>query len=158
MKVLNNFLSLSLYSFVIVVLVMVSCSDNESSSQRVQTEDVISLIKPVEDKKTPACYSESDLDSPDTTSLHIILRKISEIKEVRNFNNENKNMILYCVTETGTDNVYQSHSYRIQVVLDTEDHYSVRFNFYVNKQTKEIKVLEVINDTLMTIEEWRKTQ
>lgn len=160
MKELNNLRVLNFYYLIgILAIPTVSCVNNDNSLEKSPKNEIKSEnkeINPVADEKTPLCYTKSDLDLPDTTSLKIILKKISQIKEVQNFTENNDN-ILYCVTETGEENIYQTNSYKVQVVLDTEDHYSVRFNFYVNKQTKIIKVLEVISDSLMTIEEWRKT-
>lgn len=159
MKELNNLRALNVcYLIVVFAIVTVSCANKDNSLEKTPKNEVEienKEINSVADEKTPICYTKSDLDLPDTTRLHIILKKISQIKEVQNFA-ENNDQILYCVTEK--DNIYQANSYKVQVVLDTEDHYSVRFNFYVDKQTKEIKVLEVISDSLMTIEEWRKTQ
>ena len=67
-------------------------------------------------------------------------------------------MVTFCVTETGANDVYQSNSYKIQVLLETEDHYSTWFDFYVDKQSYEITIYEATSDSLMSIEEWRKAQ
>lgn len=161
MRESNNLRGLNFYYFLgVLVIVTVSCANKDKSSEKTPKNEIKienKEINPVADEKTPVCYTKSDLDLPDTTSLHTILKKISQIKEVQTFA-ENNDKVLYCVTETEEDNIYQTNSYNVRVVLDTEDHYSVRFNFYINKQTKEIRILEVISDSLMTIDEWRKTQ
>lgn len=105
-------------------------------------------------EQIPECYSTSYLDAPDTTILHTILKKISALSEVQTYSNQNNNNILYCVTETKNDNVYQANSYRIQVGLETEIRYIFRFNFYVDKKTNKIKVLDVSSDRLIPVEEW----
>ena len=155
MKVLKSLSIASFYIFMIVVIV--SCTNNRDITK--ETQQIVKTqnkeVKLLEDEKAPLCYSKSEIDLLDSTTQHILLRKISAIKEVQNFSYQNNNMISYCLTETKDDDIYQSNSYRIQVALETEDHYSIRFNFYSSKLTKEIKILEVLSDSFMSIEKWR---
>lgn len=110
------------------------------------------------DESAPECYAKSDLDLLDSTGFHEAMRTISEIREVRDDSKQNPDQIIYCMTETDSNDVYQSNSYQIRVMLETKTHYCTRFNFYVSKETKEIKIYDAVTDSLMSVEDWRKAQ
>jgi ribosomal protein S6 len=47
-------------------------------------------------------------------------------------------------------------NYWVKAVEDNGDSYVTHFNFYVNPISFEIKYLDIVNDTAITLEEWRR--
>ncbi len=103
-------------------------------------------------KNSQQCYSKKEIDSAESTHIQNILKKISLINEVYEFSKLNNDTISYCIVD---DNYQKKEIYKIEVGLDSYTHFSTRYVFYANKFKDEIKILEVINDSIMNIEDWR---
>lgn len=155
-RMLINSRTTIFYHFIAVAVMFLSCNHSNNDIKQKSKVEVSPEKRTFKDTSVPACYSESDFQSIDIDSLKTILINLSNIHEVKNFSIENNHKILYCVTETDLNDIYQPNSYRIQVVFDAEDHYSTQFIFFVNKRSKKIKILEVVSDSLLSINEWRE--
>lgn len=136
---------------------IVSCTIKDKEIKRkVKNENKIETkiihIPTQVDLNAPEFYTKKDIDLPNTSKLLITLKKISNIKEVRNFSKINADTILYWVIESS---IYKN-SYLIHVGLDYGDHYSTKYIFDVNRRDDDIKILELVEDSLMSIEGWRK--
>ena len=149
MKVLSS----QFYMSIIIAIVISSCVNHNSSISKAKP-----VKKPVKNNDQEVthvpqlkCYSEEDIRSLGESDLLSVLKMITKIREVKDFSLRNENYTSYCVTE----DLLMSDSYRIQVGREDETHFSTSFIFFVNKNTKNIKVLEVIRDSLMSLEDWR---
>ena len=136
----------------VIAFVISSCVNHDSPVSK--TKPVDSPVKDqIEASQVPSleCYSEEDLRSLEESDLLSVLKMISRIREVKDFSLRNKKYTSYCVTE----DLLVLDSYRIQVGREDETHFSTSYIFYVNKNTKDLKVLEVLRDSLMSLEDWR---
>lgn len=149
MKVLSS----QFYMSIVLTVVISSCLYHDSSVSKAKPVD-----RPLKDNDQEVthvpqlkCYSDEDIRSLGESDLLSVLKMISNIREVKDFSLKNENYTSYCVSE----DLLVLDSYRIQVGREDESHFSTSFIFYVNKNTKDLKVLEVIRDSLMSLEDWR---
>lgn len=147
-----------IYLFGALCLITVSCvrtskrpTVNQTSEKKVDSKGGTTKVGDQE----ISCFTSSDLELPDTNGLLPIVKSVFQIEEVQAFSKRENNAI-FCIYETDTNDVYQPNSYFVRVGIDGEDHYSFWMNFFINKSSNEIKILEVVSDSLLTIEEWRK--
>ena len=149
MKVLSS----QFYMSIVIAIVISSCVNHNSSVSK--AKPVENPVKDNDQEVTHVpqlkCYSEEDIRSLGESDLLSVLKMITKIREVKDFSLRNENYTSYCVTE----DLLMLDSYRIQVGREDETHFSTSFIFFVNKNTKNIKVLEVIRDSLMSLEDWR---
>jgi hypothetical protein len=138
---------------IVIPIVISSCVNHNSSVSKAKLVE-----NPVKDKDQEVthvpqlkCYSEEEMRSLGESDLLSVLKMITKIREVKDFSLRNENYTSYCVTE----DLLMLNSYRIQVGREDDTHFSTSFIFYVNKNTKDLKVLEVIRDSLMSLEDWR---
>lgn len=155
MKVLNNQFVMKSYIFIILVI-FISCSSNSvvESHKKVahETRQELIINQATDAGLTVECYTKKDIDSADTSKTLIMLKEISNIPEMQKFSKFHSDTILYWLKESS---IYEN-SYVINVGLDYGDHYSTTYIFYVNKSDGDEKILEVVEDSLMSIEDWRK--
>jgi hypothetical protein len=152
MKVLSKFVIVG-----IILFLFISCTNKNDISN---VEKGIIINKTNENKvimsdNAPLCYTMDEINLLDSKNEYSFLKQISNLKEVKKVYDENQHKILFCTTLTKKTDYYQSNSYHVKVDLETEDHYSTQFNFYVDKENHNIKILDVVSDSLFKIEEWR---
>lgn len=133
------------FEFVIfyILFLFVCCYSCKSSHA-----NVIQL----EADKNLYCFQKNDLYSIDSTHIKNVLIKISLVREVDDFSKLHDDTISYCIVDYNYKN---KGVCKIVVGLDFQTHFSTQFVFYANKNDDSIKILEVVRDTIMTIEEWR---
>lgn len=135
---------------------IVSCSSDGEPKRKVtneiQHEAKITQSPSKIEKTAFEYYTKKDIDLGDTSKLLTILKKISNIREVRKFSEFHVDTVLYWVMESSI----HENPYKINVGLDYGDHYSTTYIFYVNKNGRDVKILEIVEDSLMSINDWRK--
>lgn len=146
---------MKIYIFIILVI-FISCSSNSvvESHKKVahETRQELIINQSTDAGLTVECYTKKDIDSADTSKTLIMLKEISNITEVQKFSKFHSDTILYWLME---GSIYEN-AYEVNVGLDYGDHYSTTYIFYVNKSDGDVKILEVVEDSLMSIKDWRK--
>jgi hypothetical protein len=156
MKVSNNQLGVKIYLFIVILGIFGSCSNEvlEASHRKAirETRQDHKITQSTDSGLTFECYMQKDIDLADTSKTMVMLKKISNIKEVQKFSEFHSDTILYWLME---GSIYEN-SYEVNVGLDYGDHYSTTYIFYVNKSDEDVKILEIVEHSLMSIEDWRK--
>ena len=98
------------------------------------------------------CFNKNDLNTCNSTHLKNILYKISRVNEVDEYSKMNEETISYCIVDYNYNN---EGIYKINVGLDLDSHFSTQYVFYANRDNYDIRILEVVRDTIMTIDDWR---
>jgi len=98
------------------------------------------------------CFKKNDFKSCNSTHLKNILYQISNLKEVDEYSKLNEETISYCIVDY---NYNHEGIYKINVGLDLDSHFSTRYVFYANRDNYDIRILEVVRDTIMTLADWR---
>lgn len=142
--------------WIIILGTIVSCSNKGAlaSHKKVkhETRQEVKITQSTGAELIFECYTQKDLDLADTSKTLIMLKKISNIPEVQKFSQLHADTLLYWIMESA---IYENY-YNVNVGLDYGDHYSTTYLFYVNKSDGDVKILEVVADSLMSIEAWRK--
>jgi hypothetical protein len=98
------------------------------------------------------CFKKNDFNTRNSTHLKNILYQISNLKEVDEYSKLNEETISYCIVDYNYNN---EGIYKINVGLDLDSHFSTRYVFYANRDNYDIRILEVVRDTIMTLDDWR---
>ena len=98
------------------------------------------------------CFKKNDFKSCNSTHLKNILYQISNLKEVDEYSKLNEETISYCIVDYNYNN---EGFYKINVGLDLDSHFSTRYVFYANRDNYDIRIFEVVRDTIMTLADWR---
>lgn len=126
---------------------------------RKESDRIVQDFKNVDNsfKKSNTAIEENKdaLKGPDKKILDTIA-SLPETKERANYIQEQtkgKRSLAYQIfasPDSSTDD------YWVKAVEDNGDSYVTHFNFYVNPVSFQIKYLDIVNDTAITLEEWRR--
>jgi len=124
---------------VIVVSSLMSCGVKTSSTNdnsEIAKEQINDTIK-ITEEETQAMDRVFDLPE---------MQSIKNIKGIELFSN-------------GTYDINNNTYYYIQVMRDMETHYYTMYHFFIPEKSKmEIKILDTLNDTIISLEQWRKNK
>ena len=149
--------SSSYMKYLIVIIIVLSCKSSTNNvlnnsksnhSQTVQRKDSFTLHK-----------YDPFITGKDTLRLNLAINSIYNFPEVQaideriNTQSEMKNGVAFMVHDNfGGDTSY----YRISVGNNSRsDRFETIYNFLFAKKTSEIKVVDPINDSIITLDQWR---
>jgi len=96
-------------------------------------------------------------DDKDEDKIYNLILAIPEVKERGNYiekETKGKRHIQLMIVETPKDN--KSNYYCVKVGEDNGTNFVTHFNFYVYPEKPEIKYYDIINDTAISLDAWRK--
>lgn len=135
---------------IITLLVLISCHNSNTNSN---TNLKDSLIKQTNLNLISSRTKVNDVDSVKVDS--IIYQKIESLEEVRKLEkvkSTDGNITIMIVQRPDSSFKY----YWVQVGVSHPDRFQPIFNFYMTIEDYNILYYDPINDTLITIQDWRK--
>ena len=124
-------------TLLVVVAILVSCRVNklvscENANNEIikeQTNDIVEITK----------EEEQAMD------------RVIALPELQNIGK------VYLFSKGICDDIDSNTYYYIQVMEDMETHYHTVYHFFIpEKPDAEIKILDVVEDTIISLEQWRK--
>jgi hypothetical protein len=133
--------------FITIALLSVSCKSNPNTqnnvdSTKIQLPDTLAKLTNIE-------------KSLGDDTLYALVGKIDEVKkliETTNKTSLDKKVSVMIAKRPDEKFPY----YWVQVGVDDKNRFQPVYNFYVNPKTSDIKFYDTVNDSVITIDEWRK--
>jgi hypothetical protein len=140
-KNINNLIIL------LISLYLFSCETKKDGTNNEERDKITFIQKEI--------LNVSDINS--TTEIDTVLNIISELNEVANLKkrhdiNGNKSIII-----VETPNVNFDYFW-VQVGNSNKERFEPLYNFYVTPKNYFMYFLDTLNDTIISIEDWRKTR
>lgn len=129
------------YLFFLVISVMISCQQSPKK-EKSKTD-----IKP---KTESAALNQEDQLIKLITDLDEVKRKSIQVKKE---SNGKRHLSTYMDDSPAADDT----DYWMKVAEDNGDSYVTYYTFAVDKKTRQIRFYDVLQDSLISLNQWRKT-
>lgn len=135
---------------IIISVIAISCNKTKNKLNVRETKDTIYTNDLIYQK-------DSTIDKKNEDKIYKLILEIPEVKERGNYiemKSNGKRHLQLMIAETPKEN--KSNYYWIKVGEDNGTNFVTHYNFYIYTSNFEIKYFDTINDTIVSLDIWRK--